>query len=177
VLTLASASLLFSPGCASKRGKAVGSSATAALSDARFWVLVAAVQTHLFPPSSGGPGAPGAEEINAAPYLRQVLVDPFISIHKKNFIREGAERLQALAAESRAVAFAELTSTQREEVLREFERTMAGRNWIANIMSFLFEALLGDPVYGGNPDQIGWKWLEHRPGYPRPPINKRYFLL
>ena len=30
------------------------------------------------------------------------------------------------------------------------------------------EALLTDPAYGGNPDGIGWRWLGHTPGYPRP---------
>jgi gluconate 2-dehydrogenase gamma chain len=27
-------------------------------------------------------------------------------------------------------------------------------------------------VYGGNPDGIGWRWLGHVPGYPRPPADK-----
>ena len=31
-----------------------------------------------------------------------------------------------------------------------------------------------DPVYGGNPDGIGWKWLMHPPGFPRPPKGKTY---
>jgi gluconate 2-dehydrogenase gamma chain len=36
------------------------------------------------------------------------------------------------------------------------------------------EALLTDPAYGGNPGGIGWRWLQHVPGYPRPPMDKIY---
>jgi len=32
-------------------------------------------------------------------------------------------------------------------------------------------------VYGGNPDGIGWKWLEHQPGYPTPPADKSWYKL
>ena len=31
-----------------------------------------------------------------------------------------------------------------------------------------------DPVYGGNPEMIGWKWLEHQPGFPAPIEGKTY---
>ena len=39
---------------------------------------------------------------------------------------------------------------------------------------YIFEALLSDPVYGGNPEGIGWRWLGHRPGFPRPNQRNRY---
>ena len=42
-------------------------------------------------------------------------------------------------------------------------------------MYYLLEALLADPVYGGNTDEVGWKWLGYTAGFPRPPIGKRYF--
>jgi len=45
------------------------------------------------------------------------------------------------------------------------------------MMSYLIEALLSDPVYGGNKDQKGWLWLEHIPGFPTPGPDKVYFKL
>ena len=30
------------------------------------------------------------------------------------------------------------------------------------------EAVLGDPVHGGNPDGVGWAWAGIEPGDPRP---------
>jgi len=45
------------------------------------------------------------------------------------------------------------------------------------LLTYLLEALLADPVYAGNPNGIGWKWLQHQPGFPRPTKNKKYFKL
>ena len=64
-----------------------------------------------------------------------------------------------------------------EIALRELEKTGAGRSWITELLHYLFEALLTDPVYGGNPGGIGWKWLDHTPGFRRPSKDKRFFLL
>ena len=45
---------------------------------------------------------------------------------------------------------------------------------VRGVMYYLAEALMLDPVYGGNPDMIGWKWLEHQAGFPRPVAGKTY---
>jgi gluconate 2-dehydrogenase gamma chain len=52
--------------------------------------------------------------------------------------------------------------------------TRWGRAWLSLLLYYIFEALLSDPVYGGNPGEIGWRWLEHQPGFPRPPADKIY---
>ena len=44
------------------------------------------------------------------------------------------------------------------------DETRWGRAWLSLLLYYIFEALLSDPVYGGNPDGIGWQWLEHQPG-------------
>jgi gluconate 2-dehydrogenase gamma chain len=58
--------------------------------------------------------------------------------------------------------------SQRDEVLRAIASSTAGDRWLNVIMSYVLEALLSDPVYGGNPQGIGWQWLQHQPGFPRP---------
>ena len=75
-------------------------------------------------------------------------------------------------------SFAGLPHEQREAVLRHMEKNhQRGREWLQEMIRYVFEALLSDPVYGGNPQAVGWKWLQHTPGFPRPPKEKRYFLL
>ena len=61
--------------------------------------------------------------------------------------------------------------------MRQIEQSRAGRNWLSLLLTYVLEALLADPVYGGNPDGIGWQWLEHQPGYPRPPADKSWYKL
>ncbi len=141
-----------------------------ALSDDQQTVL-AAVQQHLFPSE---PGIPGAGEINALAYLNNVLADPKMDEEEKAFIRNGTGWLEDLVREEQGGTFTDLNTAQREQMLRRIEQSRAGENWLATLLLYIFEALLSDPVYGGNPNGIGWQWLEHQPGFPRPPADKIY---
>lgn len=145
-----------------------------ALDDASRWALIGAVQQHLFPSE---PSAPGAREINALPYLQWVVGDDTLDAEHRAFVVRGADWVaeQALALEH--AAFGELDEVQRERVLRQVAATGPGENWLSTVLMYLFEALLTDPVYGGNPNGIGWTWLGHTPGFPRPSAGKRYWEL
>ena len=133
--------------------------------------VLAAVQQHLFPSE---PGIPGASEINALVYLNNVLADPEMDEDEKAFIRNGVGWLEELVKDELGKSFTDLNATLREQMLRRIEQSRAGENWLATLLLYIFEALLSDPVYGGNPNGIGWRWLEHQPGYPRPPADRIY---
>jgi gluconate 2-dehydrogenase gamma chain len=135
------------------------------------WLTFAAVQNHLFPISDDGPGA---DDINATRYLQGVLAENEMDQDDKEFILKGVSWLNDIANEQKHAAYADLDEDQREVVLRQVEKTRAGERWIALILLYIFEALLCDPVYGGNPGSIGWKWLQHQPGFPSPPADKTY---
>lgn len=162
------ATLLLSPVIA----RTVKSHASALTEDP--WQTLSVVQDHLFPSEAD---APGAKEINAISYLRNMLADPVTDTDEKEFILNGVKWLNELAVERHEAVFVDLPQLQQSALLRQISKTTAGRNWVSRLLSYLLEALLSDPVYGGNPGDIGWKWLEHRPGYPRPPMNKRYYDL
>ncbi len=135
------------------------------------WQTLAAVQEHLFPSASD---SPGAKEIRAMSYLNRVLADPRIDNAERDFLKNGISWLEQISRESHGRPFLALSVAKREAALRELERTGRGENWIATVLMYIFEALLCDPAYGGNPDGVGWRWLEHNPGYPRPPMDKIY---
>jgi len=135
------------------------------------WQVLDAVQRHLLPSE---PDAPGAAEINALAYLRFVVNDPKVDAEERRFILKGSEWLEGMARELADGSFTELTEDDRERVLNRIAASAAGENWLSTLIYYLMEALLADPVYGGNPDGIGWRWLEHTPGYPRPPKDKTY---
>jgi len=138
------------------------------------WRLIEAVQAHLFPSEAD---APGAAEINALGYLRFVLSMPGPEAREAaELIAAGATRLARLCRRQ-GRAFQDMDEADREALLRRFEQSPEGSHWLTEILGYIFEALLTDPVYGGNPGGIGWRWLDHRPGFPRPPADKRYFLL
>jgi gluconate 2-dehydrogenase gamma chain len=138
------------------------------------WLTFAAVQDHLFPTSAD---APGAREINATSYLKRVLSEAHTDPDDKEFIKDGAGWLNDIAKKKHANMFYDLGELAREQVLRQVEQSSAGERWISILLLYIFEALLSDPVYGGNPDGIGWTWLEHQSGFPAPPADKTYFKL
>ncbi|MCR4300082.1 MAG: gluconate 2-dehydrogenase subunit 3 family protein [Sulfuricaulis sp.] len=138
------------------------------------WRTLAAVQAHLLPSESS---APGAREIHAEAYLRGVLADPKLAPADRAFLIDGVESIGKLARGMTGKHFVELSHDEREAVLRGFGEMPEGERWLEEMLGYLMEALLGDPVYGGNPDGVGWQWLAHNPGFPRPPADKRYFLL
>lgn len=140
------------------------------LSD-RQWQTLVAVQDHLFPSATD---SPGAREINAMTYLDAALADPKLDPAEADFIKNGIGWLEEIARETQNGSFLSLSAEKREAVLQALNETGRGENWIATILMYIFEALLSDPAYGGNPGGIGWKWLGHDPGFPRPPADKIY---
>lgn len=146
----------------------------AGLSDSQ-WLTLDAVLDHLFPSETE---APGAKDVNALQWLQWVLLDDETDESHKQFLRAGVVQVDEVALELHQKPFAELQFDQREAALRNMEKSkQQGRAWLQEMIRYVFEALLSDPVYGGNPQAVGWKWLQHTPGFPRPPKQKRYFLL
>lgn len=138
------------------------------------WKTLAAVQDHLFPVTED---APGASDIGAIVYLRNTLENPDADGADREFMLNGVGWLGDLARERYKQPFTALDETQRETLLRQIEDSRAGRRWLSKLLTWILEALLADPVYGGNPNGIGWKWLEHQPGFPAPPANRTWYRL
>lgn len=133
---------------------------------------VSAVQEHLFPRDAD---SPGAADIHAAAYLEWAITSPGIDSDTKNTIVNGISRLQDASLERFDVAFIGLNDEQQEVLLRYLaDKTRWGRAWLSLMLYYIFEALLSDPAHGSNPNEIGWRWLQHQPGFPRPPADKIY---
>ena len=138
------------------------------------WRTLAAVQEHLFP---AGADAPGAADIGATLYLYNALENPAADGGDREFVFKGVGWLNDLIREQGREPFAQLDEAERESVLRGVEQSRAGRNWLSLLLTYVLEALLADPVYGGNRERIGWQWLGHQPGFPTPPPDKTWYRL
>lgn len=135
------------------------------------WSVIDAVQQHLFPAEAK---APGAREINALGYLQFVINDTTIDIDSREFITKGVEWLEDISHQMYKKSFVTFDDKKREKVLQRIASSESGENWLSTLLLYIVEALLTDPVYGGNTDQTGWKWLQHVPGFPRPPVDKTF---
>lgn len=138
------------------------------------WKTLTAVQQHMLPATAD---APGAGDIGAITYLRNSIENDDADGEDRDFIFKGVGWLNELTRETYQQPFVALDETQRESMLRRIEESRAGENWLSLLLTYLLEALLADPVYGGNTDGRGWDWLEHQPGYPTPPSDKVWYRL
>jgi gluconate 2-dehydrogenase gamma chain len=138
------------------------------------WKTIAAVQEHLFPADKD---SPGASDIQALKYLQNMMNAPDVGNNERERIKNGSKWLNDLSNQIHKKSFIDLDDISKEKVLRKIESSSAGRRWLSLLMTYLIEALLSDPIYGGNKNGIGWKWLAHQPGYPTPSVDKLYFKL
>ena len=141
------------------------------LMDTPPWSTFAVVQQQLFPDDGNGPGA---AQINATSYLKFVLDSKDTDPDDREFIYSGIGWLNDLSNKDYQNNFSNCDTKQQQTILTKIAKSNAGERWLSYLLLYIFEALLSDPVYGGNPNGVGWQWLQHQPGFPSPPTNKRY---
>ena len=129
----------------------------------------------LFPNDGNGPGA---DDINAFGYFLWVIQDDLNRKEESNsFIVEGLDWLNQKSIRLKQSNFYDIPANHREAFIDEIVKTKYGKKWVSAMVSLLFEALLLDPIYGGNKEEKGWEWLNHTPGFPRPTKELRYEVL
>ncbi len=119
--------------------------------------------------------APGARDINAAEYVRAVLQDKYVDPDERRYLINGLDWLEEEALERWEKSFVNMLPLEREALIEHLTTHNWGESWLASMLLFIFEALLSDPIYGGNRAEAGWKWLAHVPGQPRPQHKLTYY--
>ncbi len=143
---------------------------------AQEWNTLAAACDRLLPSS---PGSPGARDVNAIGYLDAVLQQGQVADSTRKIVKDGAAKLDARARAKGAKEFAALPPVQQDAAVRVFETfkapdgTYPGHTWLKWMLQYVLEAFFGDPVHGGNPDEIAWTWAGHKPGFPRPEPHQK----
>jgi len=123
--------------------------------------VIEAVQEVLFPK---GLKAPSASEFGATNYLATVTTHSSFWQEDLKFLHFGTELLI-----NEEPTFLSMNPKEQDEALRNFiEKNDKNENWVALLLFYTLEALLSDPLYGGNRSESGWKWLGHNSGQPQP---------
>lgn len=115
--------------------------------------VVRSVLNHLFP-STGK--FTGSDKFNGFDFL--IFISKHHTFDKSDFefILEGAKDLY-----ERNNNFINLTTDKKEKLLRSFEQTQFGQNWLSTLIYYGIEAMIGDPIYGGNKNMTGWNNFNH----------------
>jgi hypothetical protein len=118
---------------------------------------------------------PKAKElgINTADYITIVYRHHKISTEDKDFLRNGVKWLNESSYDMYKKTYTKLSDEKRQLILQKIVTKEWGKNWIDSMMRYIFEAMLGDPIYGGNNREAGWEWLAFEGGRPR---AKRMYL-
>ncbi len=130
--------------------------------------IISAVQEHMFP---AGSKIPAAVSMNVTQFLFETITHKSYDKDIRVFVLEGAEELM----KREKGQFISLSSKEKEQALRSYEKTNYGRNWLSRMMSITMEGLFSDPIYGSNIKESGWKALGSYGGLPRP--TSRYITL
>ena len=125
----------------------------------------------LFPSDGQGPGA---KELHSVAYLQFVLLDPGVANEHKKLLRDGLYWIDEESNDRKAKPFLTLNDTEKRGLFTKIVELEWGERWSSRMLSYIIESLLCDPVYGSNPNGVGWHWLEHVPGSPSPSTTTRY---
>lgn len=135
-------------------------------------VVLKAVQSHLFPADGDGPSA---ADINGLEYLDLTLNEAKnIEEGDRSYIIKGITWLEKTAIDNEHKEFIKLSTARQYSVIQILAESKKGDSWLSLLVYYLLEALLLDPAYGGNTNEIGWAWLGHKAGFPRPSKTKNY---
>jgi gluconate 2-dehydrogenase gamma chain len=122
--------------------------------DEEWAILLAAVDRVLPADQDEGGLQAGVPE-----YIDRMLQSPLLEQMKTNFL-SGLPALDRRARREFQVGFAAATPAQQDQVLRAFkdgpERSGEAR-WYEILLVLSLEGFLGDPSYGGNQGEVGWK--------------------
>lgn len=129
------------------------------------------LQEILFPNDGNGPGA---LQVHADQYLVWVLNDPLMDQEEKDYIIKKLNKFNTICIKDHSKDFYKLDQKEKEDYVEKIADSKWGKKWISRLLTLIFEALLLDPVYNVNPEQIGWEWLEHNPGQPRADKTHKY---
>lgn len=130
-----------------------------------------AVLQIIFPNDNFGPDA---KLIHAAKYIQWILLDKQIPYEIKNSITDGLKKANELAVSILHSQFYKLSTNEMQMIINIIVAKDWGEIWISTLINFIFEALLASPVYGGNTQEYGWKWLKHYSSLPQPTKQLKY---
>ena len=116
----------------------------------------------------GADKMPTYEQINPNKYLTLIFNHSRIDAEQKKYLRNGATWLNEEAMEMYEKSYPSLDADKRQRVLISFSSHSWGESYIHKILTYMMEAMLGDPLYGGNKNGSGWKFLNHQGGQPSP---------
>jgi len=110
---------------------------------------------------------PTIDQIHTDKFIVFILEDSFYDEDQKQYLKNGIKWLNEFANEEYDSDYLDLNPSIQSEIISKITKKSWGESWLSYNLTLIFEALLSDPLYGFNTNEIGWKWLSHQSGQPR----------
>lgn len=133
--------------------------------DAEFATLTACVD-RILPKDED----PGAVDAGVPEYIDRAFTNPDLHRMRDDFLA-GLAALDRASQRESHVGFAQASAAQQDALLRKFATmppTSGEAHFYETLVTFTLEGFLGDPVYGGNKDRMGWALVGFDPGTNMP---------
>ena len=132
--------------------------------DDDIWTTIQEVQNILMPKTSK---MPSAKEFASVAYLKQNIDHKTFDKDDLELILNGAKVFKETFPE-----FFKSNKKDKLKIVKDANSSDYGNSWLNILVYYAIEAMLSDPIYGGNRFQSAWMALNHKPGRPRP--KKKY---
>lgn len=129
------------------------------------------LQNSLVPKDGNGPSA---NDVNAHNYFVWTLSGKNIPQEDRTYFIEKTQEFMMLCEAQFLRKFTNLSSQEKTSFIDKNIQSGWTRTYISRMITVIFEAILLDPVYDVNPNEIGWNWLQHSPGMPRPTLETKF---
>lgn len=133
--------------------------------------IIQKVQAVLFPNDGNGPSV---DDINAYSHFIWVISDKRKRQAEIDYLINGMDWTEETANEQYNKSFNQLNDNEVEDLVEFIANEEWGKDWLSIVLTLIFEALALDSIYNINTNQVGWKWLNHQNGTPRPTIDITY---
>ena len=124
------------------------------------WMVLEEVLEILFPKTEN---MPSAKEFAVIRYLQEVTSHSSFDKEDRAYMLQGSIDFYDTFPD-----FLESDKKQKENFIKSAMNSEYGEEWISFLIHYGIEAMLSDPIYGGNKNEIGWKSLNHQTGKPQP---------
>jgi gluconate 2-dehydrogenase gamma chain len=119
------------------------------------WLTLAAAVERMLPKDED----PGAVEAGVPEYIDRMLQTEQLATMKQNFV-PGLAALDRRAQRMFQKAFHQCSVEQQDELITLFKNSpekSGEARWYEMFVVLVLEGYLGDPSYGGNKGEVGWK--------------------
>ena len=127
--------------------------------------ILAYLMEILFPNDDNGPSV---QQLNTFEYILWNLRDNKRDEVSKQYIINTIEWIEETSIEEKNKSFLELNDKGKENIIEFISKKSWGEDSLSAMLTLIFESLVYDPVYNVNRNALGWKWLDHTAGEPRP---------